>query len=108
MAAAPEEITSSLVRLLVSEQFPQWSELPIRPVDVQGWDNRTFRLGDRMTVRLPSADGYVAGLDREEHTLGILASRFRVPIPRASSRRGFPRRPSADRGPFASGSRGGL
>ena len=62
MAAASEEITSLLVRSLVAEQFPQWSELPIRPVEVQGWDNRTFRLGDRMTVRLPSADGYVAGL----------------------------------------------
>ena len=82
MAAASEEITSSLVRTLVSEQFPQWSELPIRPVDVQGWDNRTFRLGDRMTVRLPSADGYVAGLVREEQTLAILGSSFRVAIPR--------------------------
>jgi aminoglycoside phosphotransferase (APT) family kinase protein len=82
MAAASEEITSSLVHSLVSEQFPQWSELPIRPVDVQGWDNRTFRLGDRMTVRLPSADGYVAGLVREEHALAILGSRFRVAIPR--------------------------
>lgn len=82
MAAASEEITSSLVRSLVSEQFPQWSELPIRPVEVQGWDNRTFRLGDRMSVRLPSADGYVAGLVREEHTLAILGSGLRVAIPR--------------------------
>lgn len=82
MAAASEEINSSLVRSLVSEQFPQWSELPIRPVDVQGWDNRTFRLGDRMSVRLPSADGYVAGLVREEQTLAILDSRFPVAIPR--------------------------
>lgn len=82
MAAAPEEITSSLVRFLVSEQFPQWSELSIRPVEVQGWDNRTFRLGERMAVRLPSADGYVAGLVREEQTLANLAARFRVPIPR--------------------------
>ena len=82
MAAASEEITPSLVRSLVSEQFPQWSELPIRPVEVQGWDNRTFRLGDRMSVRLPSADGYVAGLVREERTLAILDSRFRVAIPR--------------------------
>ncbi|MCS3843756.1 phosphotransferase [Microbacterium sp. AK031] len=82
MAAASEEITSSLVHSLVSEQFPQWSELPIRPVEVQGWDNRTFRLGDRMTVRLPSADGYVAGLVREEQTLAILGSSFRVAIPR--------------------------
>ncbi len=82
MAAAPEEISSSLVRSLVSEQFPQWSELPIRPVDVQGWDNRTFRLGDRMSVRLPSADGYVAGLVREEQTLAVLDSRLRIAIPR--------------------------
>ncbi|OJU40926.1 MAG: hypothetical protein BGN97_07910 [Microbacterium sp. 69-10] len=82
MAAAPEEITSSLVRSLVSEQFPQWSELPIRPVQVQGWDNRTFQLGDRMAVRLPSADGYVAGLVREEQTLAILGSTLPVAIPR--------------------------
>lgn len=82
MTAASEEITSSLVRSLVSEQFPQWSELPIRPVEAQGWDNRTFRLGDRMTVRLPSADGYVAGLVREEQTLAILGAGFRVAIPR--------------------------
>lgn len=82
MTAASGEITSSLVRSLVSEQFTQWSELPIRPVEVQGWDNRTFRLGDRMSVRLPSADGYVAGLVREERTLAILGSSFRVAIPR--------------------------
>jgi len=82
MAAASEEITSSLVRSLVSEQFPPWSELPIRPVEEQGWDNRTFQLGDRMSVRLPSADGYVAGLVREEQTLAALGSRFRVAIPR--------------------------
>lgn len=81
MAAASEEITSSLVHSLISEQFPQWSELPIRPVEVQGWDNRTFRLGDRMTVRLPSADGYVAGLVREAQTLAILGSSFGVAIP---------------------------
>lgn len=82
MVAASEEITSSLVRALVSEQFPQWSELPIRAVEVQGWDNRTFRLGDRMAVRLPSADGYVPGLVREEQTLAILGSSFRVATPR--------------------------
>ncbi len=82
MAAASEEITSSLVRSLVSEQFPRWSQLPIQPVETQGWDNRTFRLGDRMAVRLPSADGYVAGLVREEQTLAALGSSFRVAIPR--------------------------
>lgn len=82
MAAASEEITALLVRTLVSEQFPQWSELPIRPVEVQGWDNRTFRLGDRMSVRLPSSDGYVPGLVREQQTLAILGTSFRVAVPR--------------------------
>lgn len=82
MADASDEIPSSLVRSLVSEQFPQWSELSIRPVDVQGWDNRTFRLGDRMAVRLPSTDGYVAGLVREEQTLAVLGPKLRIAIPR--------------------------
>lgn len=35
-----------------------------------------------MTVRLPSADGYVAGLVREERTLAALGSSLRVVIPR--------------------------
>ena len=81
---ASEGITSSLVRSLVSEQFPQWSELPIRPVEEQGWDNRTFQLGDRMSVRLPSADGYVAGLVREEQTLAALGSHSSTSDRRAS------------------------
>ncbi len=82
MAVASEEITPSLVGSLVAEQFPQWSDLPIRPVDAQGWDNRTFRLGDRLTVRLPSADGYVAGLVREESTLAALGDSLPVAVPR--------------------------
>ncbi|WP_423494549.1 aminoglycoside phosphotransferase family protein [Microbacterium esteraromaticum] len=82
MTAGSGEITSALVQSLVSEQFPQWSQLPIRPVEAQGWDNRTFRLGDRMAVRLPSADGYIAGLVREEQTLATLNSRISVAIPR--------------------------
>ncbi|MCA1306896.1 aminoglycoside phosphotransferase family protein [Microbacterium esteraromaticum] len=82
MTAASGEITSALVHSLVSEQFPQWAQLPIRPVEAQGWDNRTFRLGNRMAVRLPSADGYIAGLVREEQTLATLNSRISVAIPR--------------------------
>ncbi|MBN8424669.1 aminoglycoside phosphotransferase family protein [Microbacterium esteraromaticum] len=82
MTAASGEITSALVQSLVSEQFPQWAQLQIRPVEAQGWDNRTFRLGDCMAVRLPSADGYIAGLVREEQTLATLGSRISVAIPR--------------------------
>ena len=54
------EITTDLVSRLVAAQFPQWAHLSIWPVEFSGWDNRTFHLGDEMSVRLPSAEGYVA------------------------------------------------
>ena len=46
-----DDIDASLAAKLVAEQFPQWAELPVRPVDLSGWDNRTFRLGDALLVR---------------------------------------------------------
>jgi aminoglycoside phosphotransferase (APT) family kinase protein len=75
------EITTALVRALVAEQFPQWRELPVTPVPRQGWDNRTFRLGDRLSVRLPSADGYVAAVDKENRWLPVLARHLPLPVP---------------------------
>lgn len=57
-SAETPEISTALVEQLISEQFPQWADLPIRPVEFGGWDNRTFHLGDDMSVRLPSAAHY--------------------------------------------------
>jgi aminoglycoside phosphotransferase (APT) family kinase protein len=51
-------INTDLVARLVAAQFPQWADLPVREVNLQGWDNRTFRLCDDLSVRLPSAEGY--------------------------------------------------
>ncbi len=48
---------ADLVRRLVAAQFPQWADLPVEPVVPGGHDNRTFRLGDELSVRLPSAEG---------------------------------------------------
>jgi hypothetical protein len=59
-----EGITVDLVRSLIEEQFSQWSDLPVRPVELDGWDNRTFRLGDETSVHLPSAERYVAQVER--------------------------------------------
>ena len=47
------KITTDLVSALIDQQFPQWSGCAIAPVDPGGWDNRTFRLGSKMLVRLP-------------------------------------------------------
>ncbi len=75
------DITAHLVRALISTQFPAWSELPVRPVDRQGWDNRTFRLGEELTVRLPSAQGYAAAVTKEDRCLPGLARHVPLPVP---------------------------
>jgi aminoglycoside phosphotransferase (APT) family kinase protein len=75
------DITTALVQGLVAEQFPQWRELPVTPVARQGWDNRTFRLGEQLSVRLPSADGYVAAVEKENRWLPELAGHLPLPVP---------------------------
>ena len=75
------EIDTNLVENLVAEQFPQWADLPVRPVANGGWDNRTFHLGDHMSVRLPSAEHYVAQVEKEHRWLPDLASALPLPIP---------------------------
>ncbi|MFB4268616.1 phosphotransferase [Nonomuraea sp. GTA35] len=75
------DITADLVRALVAEQFPAWAHLPVIPVARQGWDNRTFRLGDRLAVRLPSDDAYVEGVGKEDRCLPLLAGRLPLPVP---------------------------
>jgi hypothetical protein len=54
----PQTIDVALARRLVDSQFPQWSSLPIAPVEFEGWDNRTFRLGSELTVRLKPGSGF--------------------------------------------------
>jgi aminoglycoside phosphotransferase (APT) family kinase protein len=75
------EISADLVRALVADQFPAWAALPVTPVPQQGWDNRTFRLGADLTVRLPSAAGYVAAVAKEDRCLPALAGHLPVRIP---------------------------
>ena len=74
-------ITAALVRSLLAEQAPQWVDLPIVPVPVDGWDNRTYRLGDDLTVRLPSHQRYIAAVEKEDRWLPVLAPFLPVPIP---------------------------
>ncbi|HHF7367711.1 TPA: aminoglycoside phosphotransferase family protein [Legionella bozemanae] len=74
-------IDVSLVRKLIDAQFPQWSDLPIKPVAFSGWDNRTFHLGTEMTVRLPSASFYALQVEKEQLWLPYLAPHLSLPIP---------------------------
>ncbi|MGW3140180.1 aminoglycoside phosphotransferase family protein [Streptomyces sp. NPDC001139] len=70
---------------LIAAQFPQWCDLEVRPVDAQGWDNCTFRLGDEMLVRLPTAEEYALAVQKEHRWLPVLAPALplEVPVPLA-------------------------
>jgi len=89
------DITSELVSRMVATQFPQWAELPVRPVDADGWHNATFRLGERMSVRLPSSQAYVEQVDKEHRWLPVLAPQLPLPVPEPLAKGkpgcGFPR-----------------
>ena len=75
------KINVELVRRLVAAQAPQWAHLPVRSVEFDGWDNRTFRLGDEMSVRLPSAERYILQVEKEQHWLPKLSPLLPLLIP---------------------------
>lgn len=93
MAQSPE-ISTELVRRLIAKQFPHWAELAIEPILPGGWDNRSFRLGDTMIARLPSAGSYVPQVEKEQRWLPRLAPQIPVAIPEplalGQPDRGFP------------------
>ncbi|WP_028373114.1 aminoglycoside phosphotransferase APH(3') [Legionella lansingensis] len=74
-------ITETLVRELIAEQFPQWSHLPIRAIKNGGWDNRTFHLGSEMLIRMPSSAEYAGQVEKEQTWLPKLASQLPLPVP---------------------------
>lgn len=75
------KIDEILARRLIATQFPQWRDLPIQPVAVSGWDNRTFHLGNDMLIRMPSAAEYAAKVAKEQKWLPKLAPFLPLPIP---------------------------
>src|SRR5437764_11680733 len=75
------DITAELVEGLIASQFPQWDGLPVAPVEIDGNDNSTFRLGSSMSARLPSADAYIPQVEKEHRWLPVLAAQLPVPIP---------------------------
>jgi aminoglycoside phosphotransferase (APT) family kinase protein len=79
------DITQELVVQLIKEQFQMWVNLPVKMVESCGIDNKTFHLGDEMLVRLPSAEGYAAQVQKEQTWLPRLAMGLstQIPVPMA-------------------------
>lgn len=76
-------IDAALVKELIAEQFPCWAHLPVTGILPGGWDNRSFRLGEDMLVRVPSRAIYAARVPVEQHWLPYLATHlpFEIPTP---------------------------
>ena len=81
VAVNKDEITADVAARLVAAQFPQWAGLPVTPVTLDGFDNTTFRLGDELSIRLPSSDSNIAQVAKEHRWLPVLARQLPLPIP---------------------------
>ncbi|MGP3970402.1 aminoglycoside phosphotransferase family protein [Streptomyces sp. 6N223] len=79
---ADEVVTSpALVRRLLAGQFPQWAGLPVAPVDSYGTDHTIYRLGDRMSVRLPRIGWATGQAAKEAEWLPRLAPYLPLALP---------------------------
>ena len=92
----PDELDTdeALVERLLTEQFPQWADLPIESVLPMGTDNALYRLGDDMVVRLPRRPRDSIVLEKERRWLPRLAPLvpLAIPVPLAEGApgEGFP------------------
>lgn len=73
-------ITDRDARHLVDTQFPHWAHLPLR-TSGSGTDNRMFRLGEHLVVRLPRTEGTTRALAVELDWLPRLAPHLPLPVP---------------------------
>lgn len=73
--------TLEIASKLITEQFPEYASLTIVDVEKQGHDNRTYRLGEHMLIRMPTAADYALKVPKEQELLPQLAKRLSVSIP---------------------------
>jgi aminoglycoside phosphotransferase (APT) family kinase protein len=79
-----DEVNASaeLVGRLLADQFPQWADLPLRPVRSAGTDHAIYRLGEEMSVRLPLRPSAAGQVEKEQLWLPRLAPHLPCPISR--------------------------
>jgi aminoglycoside phosphotransferase (APT) family kinase protein len=74
------DIDEALVRALLHEQHPDLARLELREV-VGGWDNRMWRVGEQLAVRLPLTPRAPSLLRTELRWLPLLAPTLPLPVP---------------------------
>ena len=78
--AAEITIEPSLVRALLQEQHADLAQLALIEIG-EGWDNKVFRLGDALAVRLPRRAASATLIEQEQRWLPQLSPRLPVPVP---------------------------
>jgi aminoglycoside phosphotransferase (APT) family kinase protein len=73
-------VDGALVRTLLTEQCPEWADLPLAYAG-SGTDNTMFRLGDDLLVRLPRTPDNEPSVRREQKWLPRLAPRLTLAVP---------------------------
>ena len=73
-------VDEALVRALLHEQHPDLAGLGLREV-AGGWDNRMWRLGEQLAVRLPRTPRAPSLLRTEQRWLPSLAPSLPLPVP---------------------------
>ncbi|MET8540906.1 aminoglycoside phosphotransferase family protein [Kitasatospora sp. NPDC004799] len=75
-------VDEAAARSLLREQRPEWAGLPLSPAGA-GTDNRMYRLGDQLLMRLPRTPDNAAAVRKEQTWLPRLAPHLpcRVPEP---------------------------
>lgn len=87
MQMHPDQLALSedAVRELIDAQFPQWRNLPIRPLATEGTVNAIFRVGEGLTARFSLEPGEPAEIRRwlesEAESSRMLLGRTRFPTP---------------------------
>ena len=78
----PADVTidPSLVRALIRDQHADLAHLALTDIG-GGWDNRLFRLGDELIVRLPRRAASAALIEHEQRWLPQLSLSLPLPIP---------------------------
>ena len=80
MPPAEIDIDEALVRALLHSQHPYLASLPLTAVG-EGWDNKVFRLGSDLAVRLPRRESTVALIEHEQRWLPELATGLPLSVP---------------------------
>ena len=78
--SAEVTIDPSLVRALIQEQHADLAHLELNDFG-EGWDNRLFRLGEELIVRLPRRAASAALIEHEQRWLPRLSPSLPLPIP---------------------------